>query len=185
MGGLSFLKQYITKPRTVGALLPSSKYLASKMVDNIDFNQASYIVEYGPGTGVFTEKIIKNRKESTIVLLFESNKTFYNLLKEKFEHERNLHIINDSAEHLEKYMIKYEMPWVDYFISGLPFASLPQSVSSNILRLTQMHLRQGGSFITFQYTLLKKDLIGHYFNKINIKRELRNIPPAYVFCCSQ
>ncbi|MFB5266418.1 class I SAM-dependent methyltransferase [Paenibacillus enshidis] len=185
MGVLSFLKQYITRPRTVGALLPSSKYLASKMVDDIDFNQASFIVEYGPGTGVFTEEILRNRKETTIVLLFESNKAFCNLLKEKFEHELNLHIINDSAEHIEKYMIKYEIPWVDYFVSGLPFASLPHSISSNILRLTQTHLRQGGKFITFQYTLLKKDLIGNYFGKINIKRELRNIPPAYVFCCSQ
>ncbi len=80
-------------------------------------------------------------------------------------------------------MINLNIPWIDYIVSGLPFASLPQQVSSNILKLTQMHLRQGGKFITFQYTLLKKDLIGKYFNKVEIGRELRNIPPAYIFSC--
>lgn len=52
MYGLSFIKQYITKPRNVGAILPSSKYLANKMIENIDFETANYIVEYGPGTDI-------------------------------------------------------------------------------------------------------------------------------------
>lgn len=182
---LSFIKQYITKPRTVGAILPSSKYLASQMIKNIDFNSASYIVEYGPGTGVFSEKIIKKRKRHTIILLFESNKEFYDLLKEKYKYEPNLYIINDSAEYIGKYIIRYDIPWIDYIVSGLPFASLPQNVSSNILKQTKKYLKKDGKFITFQYTLLKKDFIGQYFNEVNIKRELRNVPPAYVFCCNQ
>lgn len=65
---LSFIKEYITKPRTVGAILTSSKYIASRMIKNIDFNSASYIVEYGPGTGIFNEKIIKKRKRETIII---------------------------------------------------------------------------------------------------------------------
>ncbi|WP_315118265.1 rRNA adenine N-6-methyltransferase family protein [uncultured Clostridium sp.] len=184
MERLSFVKQYITKTRTVGAILPSSKYLANKMIENIDFNCASYIVEYGPGTGVFTEKMIKKRKRDTIILLFESNKEFCNLLKEKYKNEPNLYIINDSAEYIEKYIIRYDIPWIDYIVSGLPFASLPHNVSSNILKQTQNHLKEDGKFITFQYTLLKKDFIGQYFKEVGIKREVRNIPPAYVFCCS-
>lgn len=185
MDGLSFIKQYITKPRTVGAILPSSKYLASKMVENIDFKTANYIVEYGPGTGIFTKKIIKRRKIDTIILLFESNKKFYDLLKEKYKAEPNLYIINDSAEYIEKYMLMYDIPEIDYIVSGLPFASLPHNVSSNILKQTQKHLKEDGKFITFQYTLLKKDFITQYFDEVNIKRELRNVPPAYILCCNQ
>ena len=33
---ISFILQYIKKPRTVGAILPSSRYLANKMMENID-----------------------------------------------------------------------------------------------------------------------------------------------------
>jgi phospholipid N-methyltransferase len=180
---LSFLKQYIEKPRTVGAILPSSKYLANKMVENIDFKSANCIVEYGPGTGVFSEKIIRRRKKETIILLFESNKDFYNMLKEKYKDEPNLHIINDSAEYIGKYLKVYDIPNIDYIVSGLPFASLPNDVSSNILKETQKYLNEDGKFITFQYTLLKKGFIKKYFSEVSIKREVRNVPPAYVLYC--
>lgn len=181
---LSFIKEYITKPRTVGAILPSSKYLANKMIENIDFKSASYIVEYGSGTDIFTEKIMKRRKKDTKILLFESNNEFCNLLKEKYKDEPDVHVINDSSEYIGKYMKKYDIPRIDYIVSGLPFASLPSDVSSNILKETQKYLYEHGKFITFQYTLLKKDFIKKYFNEINIKREVRNVPPAYVFYCS-
>jgi len=182
---LSFIKQYITKPRTVGAILPSSKYLANRMIEDIDFKCANCIVEYGSGTGIFTEKIVKRRKKDTRILLFESNKKFCNLLKEKYKDEFNIHIVNDSAEYIGKYLKKYDITYIDYVVSGLPFASLPNNVSSNILKQTQKYLKEDGKFITFQYTLLKKDFIEQYFREIKIKRELRNVPPAYVFCCNQ
>lgn len=182
---LSFLKQYITKPRTVGAILPSSKYLAKRMIENIDFKSASCIVEYGPGTGAFSEKMIKRRRKETIMLLFESNIEFYNLLKEKYNDEPNVYIIDDSAEYVGKYLEKYDIPYIDYIVSGLPFASLPNDVSSDILKQTKKYLKEDGKFITFQYTLLKKDFIEQYFNEVNIKREFRNVPPAYIFCCNQ
>ena len=182
MKSLIFLKEYITKPRTVGAVLPSSKYLADKMVANIDFDRARCIVEYGPGTGVFTDKILKLRRADTVLILIENNAEFYGQLKNKYRAEANLSIINDSAEHVCKYLPEYGA--ADYIVSGLPFASLPPEVSSNILQETQKCLKHGGKFITFQYTLLKRDFIGGYFRDIEIKRELRNVPPAYVLSCS-
>jgi len=181
--GLSFIKQYITKPRTVGAVLPSSKYLAEEMTSNIDFDKAKCIVEYGPGTGVFTDNIVEQKNPDTTVLLFENNLEFYNLLKDKYSDVANIHIINDSAEHVSKYLQHHDINFADYIISGLPFASLPQDVSAKILLQTKKCLKPGGSFITFQYTLLKKDFIEQYFSEIDVKREVRNVPPAYVFCC--
>lgn len=180
----AFVKQYITKPRTVGAILPSSKHLAGKMVEDIDFNNAKYIIEYGPGTGVFTKKLIENRKDNTVILLFEYNTEFCNILREKFKDVPYLYIVNDSAEFIDKYLRQYNIPMVDYVVSGLPFASLPQNISSAILEKTQKFLREDGKFITFQYTLLKKNFIKQYFNVVNIKMEVRNMPPAYVFSCS-
>ncbi|MCL2572257.1 MAG: methyltransferase [Defluviitaleaceae bacterium] len=183
MRGLSFIWQYITKPRTVGAVAPSSKYLAKKMIQDIDFENTQYIVEYGPGTGVFTEKILKSKKPSTILLIIENNEEFYQLLEKRYPDEANLYIIKGSAADLEKYMKQYDIPYADYIVSGLPFASLPQDVSIEILEQTKKHLKPGGRFITFQYTLLKKDFIGRFFNEIDIRREMRNIPPAYVLSC--
>ena len=184
MKGMPFIKQYVVTPASVGAVLPSSKYLADKMIHNIDFDNAACIVEYGPGTGVITDEILKRRKADTVVLLFENNAEFYKLLSEKYRAEGNLHIINDSAEFIGKYLPEHSITCADYIISGLPFASLPRKVSEEILSETQKYLKQGGSFTTFQYTMLKRDFIGQFFGDITIERELRNIPPAYVLCCS-
>jgi len=183
--GLSFIKQYITKPRTVGAVLPSSKYLADKMTQDINFQGAKCIVEYGAGTGVFTDNLINKRQPDTVIIIFENNSDFYNVLCEKYSHESNLYVVNDSAEHIGRYLHKHGFESADYIISGLPFASLPPTISSKIMEQTKKYLKPGGSFITFQYTMLKKEFIGQYFQEIAIERELRNVPPAYVFCCKQ
>jgi len=52
-----FLRQFITSPRSVGAILPSSAALAEAMVAPIDFAKGPTIVEFGPGTGAFTRTI--------------------------------------------------------------------------------------------------------------------------------
>jgi phospholipid N-methyltransferase len=184
MRNLSFLLQYITNPKTVGAIFPSSKFLALKMIKNIDFHNAKFIIEYGPGTGVFTEKLLKMRSNDATILLIEYNYEFYNILREKYEKEQNIHIIHGSAENIDKYMSDYNIPYADYIISGLPFASLPIDVSCKILEKTQKSLGDGGKFITFQYTLLRKNFIEHYFKDTNISKEFRNLPPAYIFSCS-
>lgn len=44
---VKFLAEYIKHPRTIGAVTPSSKYLAQKMIENIDFEHCTAIAEYG------------------------------------------------------------------------------------------------------------------------------------------
>ncbi|PWA09750.1 SAM-dependent methyltransferase [Pueribacillus theae] len=184
MKSFTFLFQYFLKPRTVGAILPSSSKLAEKMMDCIDFQTAKCILEYGPGTGVFTDKMLEKRNEHTVVVLIEYNKEFCKILNDKFKDKKNVMIINGSAEDIDSYVNQYNLPRVDYIVSGLPFASLPENVSHTILLKTKKLLGDSGKFITFQYTQFKKGLISQYFRKIDIKWEYRNIPPAYVFCCS-
>ncbi|WP_382920380.1 hypothetical protein, partial [Streptomyces sp. NPDC057062] len=82
------------------------------------------------------------------------------------------------------YLKDYRIPYADYVISGLPFASLPKNVSIKILINTAKILKKDGEFITIQYTKLKNAFIEQFFTKIDVKREIRNLPPAYVFNCS-
>lgn len=185
MKWLLFLYEYIREPRAIGAIFPSSKYVANKMIDQIDFANAKYIVEYGPGTGVFTDKLLKNRDEQTVLLLIENNQKFYQILREKYCSEENIYIINGSAENTDKHLSSYQIPYVNYVVSGLPFASLPKQVSSMILQKTRNALVEDGKFITFQYSRYKKQFIKQFFERIDVRWELRNMPPAYIFCCSK
>ncbi|PFA03836.1 class I SAM-dependent methyltransferase [Bacillus cereus] len=184
MNHLSFLSQCITNPRNVGAVLPSSKFLAEKMMENINFENAKYIIEYGPGTGVFTEKLLKKRNSNTTLMLVENNREFYLMLKEKFKKEKNLFIVWGAAENIDEYLKNFSIPYADYIVSGLPFASLPQNVSDEILLTTTKILKKDGVFITFQYTKFKKKFLNQFFDTIDEKWELRNVPPAFVFSCS-
>ncbi|WP_053956711.1 class I SAM-dependent methyltransferase [Inediibacterium massiliense] len=181
----NFIKQYIKNPRTVGAIAPSSKKLAYKMIEDINFFNTACIVEYGPGTGVFTEKILENKKDETVFIAIEYNKDFYEILKNKFRDKKNFILINDSVENLKEHLHQYNIEQVDYIVSGIPFASLPEAMSENILAITKDILSREGNFITFQYTLLKEQLFRDYFRNIKRKKVLINLPPAYVLECQK
>ncbi len=183
MGTMKFLIEYIKSPRTIGAIAPSSKKLAEKMVSSIDFDSAECIIEYGPGTGIFTDKLVKEKKEHTMLILLEYNENFCKKLKEKYIDFNNIIVVNDSAENIDKYLKQYKFEKADYIISGLPFTSLPKDVSNNILNKTRDVLKQEGLFITFQYTLLKKGYINNYFRDISLEKVIVNVPPAYVLKC--
>lgn len=184
MNIFDFLLEYLKSPRTVGAIMPSSEILAEKMVSNVDFKNAECIIEYGPGTGVFTDKLIERKKQDTMLLLFECNKEFCKQLEEKYREYNNIILINDSAENVDKYLTQYKIRNVDYIVSGLPFASLPKTISNEILIKTKQILKKDGLFITFQYTLLRKEFLSKYFKKINLEKVKANVPPAYVFKCN-
>jgi phosphatidylethanolamine/phosphatidyl-N-methylethanolamine N-methyltransferase len=51
---LSFFKQWLKAPATVGAVAPSSRCLADAMADGVESFEA--IVEVGAGTGVGTHQ---------------------------------------------------------------------------------------------------------------------------------
>lgn len=180
---IKFLVEYLRSPRIVGAVAPSSERLAVKMVRGIDFKNSKCIVEYGPGIGVFTDKLAKRKNKDTLLILLEYNKEFCKQLEELYNEDDNIIIINDSAENVDIYLEKYNIKKVDYVVSGLPFASLPKSVSNKILKKTKSILKKDGLFITFQYTLLKKEFIASYFKEIELERVVLNVPPAYVLSC--
>ena len=178
-----FVTEFIRHPRRTGAIAPSSPELARNILKGVDFNNCQCIVEYGPGTGVFTERIVKKKNPDTLFLALESNPRFCESLRKKYYEDKNVIVINDSAENLQKYLDEYHLEKVDYIVSGLPFTSLPPAVSERILSNTTKILGTEGKFITFQYTLFKKGLFEHFFADLSTSWVMLNIPPAFVLEC--
>lgn len=188
MGGdsmqlITFLTQFIKQPKNTGAIAPSSKILAKKMVEAINFEEAQCIVELGPGTGSFTSEIMKRKKNETKCILIEINEVFCKELQERFKDDSSVCVIHGSAENVTKYVEELNIDKIDYVLSGLPFTSLPANVSSRILHNVKGVLRENGEFITFQYSLVRKSFIQTFFSEISLKKVWFNIPPAYVFSC--
>lgn len=179
-----FVWQYFRHMRTVGAIAPSSRFLAYRMSAPINFTAAKLIVELGAGTGSFTRALLRRRKAGTTLFLIEHNRVFYDNLVRQFRNEPKVIIEHGSAADITELLKKHNLPAeVDCIVSGLPFASLPAKESAAILMRAARHLREGGVFMTFQYTLLKKPLLDRYFSTVTATREWRNVPPAYVLRC--
>lgn len=151
------------------------------MMEPIDFNECKCIVEYGPGTGVFTDEVVKRKRAATVFIVIEQNKEFFLRLKNRYYNVPNLILINGDASDVEQYLMDQNLSSADYIISGLPFTSLPGQVSDRILTATKRVIGEKGRFITFQYTLLKRKFFEQYFQIRGITLEFKNLPPAYVF----
>lgn len=178
---MSFLLEYLKHPRKVGAIAPSGKELAKTMMRPIDFETADVIVEYGPGTGAFTKMLCEKKKPETLLLLIEQNEHFYKRLVSMFKGEPNVRILNGDAKDVNRYLRQRGYAHADYIVSGLPFTSLPGVVSDGILKATKSALGAEGVFITFQYSLLKRRYFERFFGISDCLRQIKNLPPAYVF----
>lgn len=180
-----FLKEFIKHPRYTGAIAPSSPKLAKEMVSQIDFQTVKCIVELGPGTGVFTKEIIEKKQNDTQLILVEINEIFAKDLRRAYANEPNVHVIEGSAENLQTLLEQLHIKTVDCILSGLPFTSLPNEVSSRILTDVKKVLIETGRFITFQYSLVKQVFFQEAFPKMTFRRIWFNLPPAYVFVCEK
>ena len=175
-----FLREYISQPNTIGAIAPSSRYLAAAMADSIDFAKARCIVEYGAGTGVFTREVISRKKPDTVYIVIEQNAHFYEMLQKQFQGTPGVALLHGDAGDVCSFLEEQGFRNADYIISGLPFTSLPEPVSRRILSQTRKAVGTEGIFTTFQYTLLRKRFLEEYFHIRKIRRIWRNLPPAYV-----
>lgn len=178
----NFFKEAVKNYKTSGTVTPSSKYLAKKMLKEINFSAAKVIIELGPGNGAITNTILNRIEPNTILICFEINDAFYKELK-KIKHPQ-LIIIKASAENMREEIIKLGYDEVNYIISSLPLTIIPKEVSHNILLESYLLLNNNGLFIQYQYSLTYykklKDVFG---NNIQLNFEPLNFPPAFIYNC--
>ncbi len=143
------------------------------------------IVEYGPGTGSITLEIVKRARADARILCFEVNKKFCDYLKKSIKDER-VTIINDSAENIKKYIKEFDIPKIDYVVSGLPFTNLTLDKKYTIIEETKNTLKPNGRFVVFQFFMNNfKKYLYNYFSKISIKFVPLNVPPCFVYICEK
>lgn len=152
------------------------------MVEPINFTNVSCIVEFGPGTGTITKELLNRMSSNAILLVFEINKEFCEKLQEI--NDPRMRIISDSAENLEEYLIKNQILKVDYIVSSLPLAMIPNGIVKNILAVVKKILSKKGAFIQYQYSLNAYKKLRNTFKNVELDFTPMNIPPAFVFTCS-
>ncbi len=184
MTTLEFLRESLRTIQTTGSVMPSSKYLTEAMLKPIDFEQARVIVELGAGDGVFTKEILSRMRPDAILICFEINEKFCELLRNKISDTR-FKLIEDSAELLEHYLKTYGFEQADYVISGLPFIALPEALAKSIVGACFERLRMRGLFIQFHYSAHPRRFYRRVFGNLKLKFVPINFPPAFVMICEK
>jgi len=173
------IKDFI-KDKKVGAIFSTTKHIIKKMVDNIDFDKAKILVEYGPGKGVITNNLLELMHEDAILYVFETNDGF---IKELINiSDKRLIIINADAEKAQTILEnRYKINKVDYVISTIPFTFFDRRKRKRVIAKTYNLLNEKGKFITYQYSGLIYQLIKQKFHQTQVIAALINIPPAIIF----
>jgi phospholipid N-methyltransferase len=191
MSRIELFKHFVRNPGEIGAICPSSRRLAEAIVSDVGVEKADVILEIGPGTGVFTEVILERKPENALFFAIESNEALAGKLKERFE---GLRIHNNCASKLREIMRSESVDSIDVVISGLPWASFPESVQDSILDAVVDALSPGGFFATFAYLqgfMLKgahrfRAKLNSKFTKVSRSEVVwRNLPPAFVYRCEK
>ena len=181
---LLFFKSFLSNPATLGSIAPSGKWLVKDLLAGVDFERCRTIVEYGAGTGVFTDEIVRRLHPEARFLTIELNDDLYASLKDRY-HDPRVHVVHGSAADVQKYLAEFGMAQPEAIVSGLPFTSLPDDLRHEILVATVQTLAPGGRFFLYQYTTLLYGLLQRYFEAIHTRWTFWNVPPAFSFYCER
>lgn len=186
-----FLRQYFREPGRVGAVAPSSRWLAHRMVDGFDLAHADVVVEFGPGLGSFTKKILDEMGAQTRFLAVELNEDFVTRLRARFP---QLQVHAGSAVDAPGLLEQLGWGGADFVISGLPWASFDPDLQHSLLQAAFESLKPGGQFATFAYQGAAqlprarrfRKLLTDTFDSVETTRTVwRNCPPAFAYHCKK
>lgn len=167
---VKFIFEFIDHPTTVGAILPSSKGLAKEIVKQFPKDlkaKPRLILEVGPGTGVFTDEIVKRMNPGDELHLVEYDENFCKKLREKYKDIPNVKIFQMSIlEYKDEQDRKY-----DFVISGLPLNAFTSDFVENVFNKFKEITKNDGKISYFEYLIVPqiKKIFSNASNKQNLE----------------
>jgi len=177
---LFFLQQFLARPRMVGSVIPTSRAAIAALLDPVVWGEAHCVVEYGPGTGVFTRELLRRMGPRARLVAIDTNPVFTDYLRRSIRDPR-LICVDGSAADVCAILREQRLGEADYIVSGLPFSTLPPPIADGIMDATAQALRPGGAFLVYQYSSFVLPLLRHRFPRIAQGKVWRCIPPATLF----
>jgi len=180
---LLFARNFFKHPRMLGSIIPSSRFLVRDLMRQVDWRRARVIVEYGPGVGNITAEVLKRMHRDAHLVVFETNDDFVDFLRRSIPDPR-LTVVHGSAADVARVLGDLGLGQADYVISGIPFSTMPEQVSTEIVRATRRSLRPGGRFLVYQFSRAVARFLKPEFENIREAFEPLNILPARLYICS-
>lgn len=184
-----FLARFLRHPNAIGAVAPSSRFLATAMLEGIDWSNVRQVLEYGPGSGAFTGHILERLSPEARFLAIELDPIFCQQLRQRYP---QLLVEQASVEDAPLLCQRHGMGPIDCIICSLPWAWLPESVQQRSLQGIEQLLGDAGCFHSFAYLQglalpasrrFRRRLTERFGHLERSSVIWRNIPPAVVLRC--
>jgi phosphatidylethanolamine/phosphatidyl-N-methylethanolamine N-methyltransferase len=174
-----FIRSWIERPLTIGAVTPSGKILARAMARYVDPNSTGPVVELGPGTGPVTEALVQAGVAPSRLVLVEFNPSFCNILRARYPEAT---LVQGDAYGMRRLLKTMLLEPAAAVVSGLPLVTKPIRMRWRLIRDAFDLMLPGAPFVQFTYSVaapLPKRLGG--FSVEASERIWMNIPPARVW----
>ena len=176
-----FALSMLRNPRTVGAVWPTSRRAVEDLLDMTDLSAAEVAVEFGAGTGVYTEGVLRRLGPEARFLSYEVDGALASAVARRLPDGR-LEVIHASAENVGTRLERLGRK-ADVVVSSLPFSTLPAPARENLLDAAREALAPGGVFLVLQYSKTVLPELEKRFPKIRRRFSPLNVPPAFLFAC--
>ena len=148
-------------------------------------------MEFGSGTGVFTEAISERLHPEATFFAIEKSAELAAATRKRCP---SVTVYEDSVANLAELCKKSSVDKVDAVICGLPWAAFPASLQKEIMDAMLSVLHPQAQFATFAYWqgvilpagIRFKKRLRQTFGKIQRSPTVwRNLPPAFVYRCNE
>lgn len=177
---LPFFRAWVTDPKGVSAISPSSPALAELITSEVAADHGP-VLELGPGTGVFTRALLDRGLNESDLTLIEQGQDFSRLLSDRYPNAR---ILQMDATRLARAGL-YQPGRLGTVISGLPLLSMKPRQIMGILTGTFGYMHDQGAFYQFTYgprCPVPQAILGRLdLRATRIGTTVRNMPPSSVY----
>jgi phosphatidylethanolamine/phosphatidyl-N-methylethanolamine N-methyltransferase len=174
-----FIRSWLERPLSIGAVTPSGKVLARAMASYVDPASNGPVVELGPGTGPVTEALVNAGVAPSRLVLVEFNPSFCRILRARYP---DATLVQGDAYSLRRLLETLLIQPAAAVVSGLPLVTKPSKPRLRVIRDAFDLLVPGAPFVQFTYSMaapLPKRLGG--FSVEASERIWLNLPPARVW----
>ncbi len=174
-----FIRSWLEKPLSTGAVAPSSKLLARTMAAYVDPEAAGPVIELGPGTGPVTEALVAQGVDPARLVLVEFNPTFCRLLRSRYPAAT---VVQGDAYSLQRLLGSLLRQPAAAVVSGLPLFTKPLKTRLRLMQEAFALMAPQAPFVQFTYAIVSpipKALSG--VSSEASERIWMNLPPARVW----
>jgi phosphatidylethanolamine/phosphatidyl-N-methylethanolamine N-methyltransferase len=148
---VQFIRSWIEKPLSTGAVMPSSRMLARAMARCVDPKSEGPVIELGPGTGPVTEALVEHGIDPARLVLVEFNPDFCRLLRSRYPQAT---VVQGDAYRLRRLLETHVSQPAAAMVSGLPLVTKPLRTRLRLISDAMTLLAPGAPFVQFTYAML-------------------------------